>query len=93
MTRVYSVRRLHHDTPFTVIDDIEAEYYRNAGFLVDESIIKDGSAAYVVLVVAVLIAGFALGWYLFGFADVATVYAAFGFVYAWLWVIGMRRGK
>ncbi len=88
MSRIYSIRRLHNDQPFTVIDDHEAEYYRDAGFIVTETklTVPSGKAA-VVLFISVLIAGFFLSGYLFGYNVTFTTYLAFGGVYGLMWLV------
>ncbi len=91
MARIYSVREYYHSQPFTVIDDREAEYYRNAGFIVDETQIATTAPVVTgALFISMLVAFFILGGYIFGYDLIAKVYLAFAAVYGILWLTSHR---
>lgn len=84
-TRVYSVRKYRDSQPFTVMDDYDAEMYRDLGFLVEESVIGDTPSWITrTLFIVFLILGYYGAGYLFGFSAVNAVYITFGCVYAML---------
>lgn len=73
--RVYSIRQHTWSQPFTVLDDDEAAYYRDVGFIVDESIISDKVPW---ITYAMLVCGafwfYVLGGWWFGWSVVNVLY-------------------
>lgn len=84
-TRVYSVRKYRDAQPFTVMDDHDAEYYRELGFIVDESIIGDTPvwAKYCLYIGSLIACTLVCNW-LFGWDATKAALITIGVVYALL---------